>query len=322
MDELAARAALVPAPDLREGIMTSIPRSEIEDVLAQNEMPIELVLDVTRYSGGEATDTRSVAVSWERDELERLLHDAKGDDVILTFDREALYQALETDVEAHGLREKALILAVAATAATGGAAAASAEPGPFLGAGPAITETGTGPDDRAFARGPAVPAPELSPDDRAVPRSTPAPTATPGMLPDDRAVPRGGRVETPSLSPDDRAVPRSTPAPTATPGVLPDDRAVPRGGRVETPSLSPDDRAVPFSSPETAPAPRPVVSPDDRAFPRSPVETPVTGTVSDPGITWAPSPAETAVIAGAIALAISGAFFVVGGRRRPRPGIA
>jgi hypothetical protein len=40
--------------------------------------------------------------------------------------------------------------------------------------------------------------------------------------------------------------------------------------------------------------------------------------VSDPGITWAPSPSETAVAAGLIALAITGAFFIVGGRRRPR----
>jgi hypothetical protein len=285
MDELAARAALVSAPELGEGVTTSIPRSEIEDVLRQDEMPIELMLDVTRYANGEAGDTRTVAVSWEREELERLLQQAEGDEVVLTFDREALRQAVEADVEAHGFREKALILAVAATAAAGGAAAASAEPGAYLGTGAPIEQKGTTPDDRAFARGPAVPAPELAPDDRAVPRSTPAPTATPGVVPDDRAVPRGGPVETPAISPDDRAVPRSTPAP--------------------------------------APTPAPSVSPDDRAFPRSPVEAPpVTGTTSDPGITWAPSPAETVAVAGAIALMITGAFFVVGGRRRMRPGTA
>jgi hypothetical protein len=80
--------------------------------------------------------------------------------------------------------------------------------------------------------------------------------------------------------------------------------------------VSPDDRAVPRVAP---PTPTPIVSPDDRALPRSPVEAPTGGTASDPGITWAPSSAETAVLAGAIALAITGAFFVVGGRRRPRP---
>jgi hypothetical protein len=324
MDELAARAVLVPAPDVHGGVTTSVTRSQIEEVLAQGEKPIELVLDVTRFSDGETRETRSVAISWEPEELEQLLRDAQGDEVMLTFDRETLQQAMDADVEAHGIREKVLVLAVAATAAAGGAATASAMPtGPGATEAP-IVQSGTVPDDRAVARGGPVESPQLAPDDRAVPRSTVSPVEapTPGVLPDDRAVPRGGPVESPQLAPDDRAVPRSTPAPTATPGVVPDDRAVPRGGPVETPSMSPDDRAVPFSTPETAPAPTPVVSPDDRAFPRSPVETPVTGTVSDPGITWAPSPAETAALAGAIALAISGAYFVVGGRRRVRPGPA
>jgi hypothetical protein len=319
MDELAARAVLVSASALEGGITTSVRRSEIEAALGQNEAPIELILDVTRFADGEPTGAASVAVSWERNELERLLKEAEGEEVTLTFDREALRQALESDVEAHGIRETVLALAVAATAATGGAAAASAEPGMYLGSGAAITQTSS-PDDRAFARGPAVPAPELSPDDRAVPRTSPAPTTSPGVSPDDRAVPRGAPVETPSLSPDDRAVPHPAPAPTATPSLSPDDRAVPRGAPVETPSLSPDDRAVPRTTP--VPTTAPSVSPDDRAFPRSPVVAPITDTSSDPGISWAPSPAETAAIAGAIALMITGAFFVVGGRRRVRPGPA
>jgi hypothetical protein len=284
MDELAAKAVLVPARDVDDGLTTSIPRSEIEEVLGQNEMPIELILDVTRFSDGESAETRSVAVSWERNELEQLLQETQGDPVILTFDREALREAAESDVEAHGIRETALVLAVAATAAAGGAATASAEPGAFLGSEAQIAQSAPGSDDRAFARGPAVPAPELAPDDRAVPRGAPVPGTT-GVVPDDRAVPRGAPVPAPELAPDDRAVPRSTPAP--------------------------------------APTSAPTVSPDDRAFPRpTPIEAPSTGTVSDPGISWAPNPAETTVLAGAIALLITGAFFVVGGRRRPRPGVA
>jgi hypothetical protein len=293
MDELTANAVLVPAPDVGDGVATSMPRSEIEEVLGQNEMPIELVLDVTRFSDGEAADTRSVAVSWERADLERLLEQTAGDEVILTFDRDALREAVESDVEAHGIREKALVLAVAASAAAGGAAMASAEPGAYLGSGAPIAQTGTSPDDRSFAR---APEPSLSPDDRAVARGTPVETPTPGISPDDRAVPRGGPE--PTLSPDDRAMPRGTPVETPTPGVSPDDRAVPR---------------------VTPPTPTPIVSPDDRALPRSPVEAPTGGTVSDPGIRWSPSSAETAVLAGAIALAITGAFFIVGGKRRPRP---
>jgi hypothetical protein len=284
MDELPARAVVVPASDVGNGLATSIPRSEITEVLGQNETPIELVLDVTQFSDGKATDTQRIAVLWERTELERLLRVTEGEDVLLTFDRDALQKAVESQVEAHGLRETVLALAVAASAATGAAGTASAEPGAFFGSGAPVVQTG--PDDRAVPRAAPIAAAELAPDDRAVARGTPVPTAEPSVAPDDRAVPRGAPVATPELAPDDRPVPRSTPTP--------------------------------------APTSVPVASPDDRAFPRStPTEAPIVGTASDPGISWAPNPAETAVIAGAIALAITGAFFVVGvGRRRMRPGSA
>lgn len=326
MDEVAARATLVSASEVADGVTTSIPRSEIEEVLEANEMPIELVLDVSRLSDGDPSDTRSVAVSWERSELERLLREAQGDEVVLTFDREALRSALEDDVEAHGLREIALALAIGGTAAAGVAATAAAEPGPMLGTAAPITQP-AGPDDRALPR---TSPPALSPDDRAVPRVSPTEAPTAGVTPDDRAFPR---TPPPTLSPDDRAMPRS-PVETPTPGVSPDDRAVPRVTPVSEPVVSPDDRAVPRSPVETptpgispddravprmTPASEPIVSPDDRAVPRGgPVEVPATGPASDPGITWSPSPSETAVAAGLIALAITGAYFIVGGRRRPR----
>jgi hypothetical protein len=263
MEEIAARAALVPAPDVGDGLTTSISRSEIEEVLAAEEAPIELVLDVTRFADGETGDTRSISVSWERSDLEQLLKDARGDQVILTFDREALRQATDDDVEAHGFREKILVLAVAATAATGAAATAAAEPGPFLGAGTPVAQS-VSPDDRAFAR--TAPA---SASDAAV-------------------------------SPDDRAFARTSPVSAPDAGVSPDDRALPRS---------------PIAAPDTG------LSPDDRALPRtSPVSAPATGTVSDPGSTWAPSPTEAVAAAGALALLITGAFFLVGSdRRRIRP---
>jgi len=309
MDEIGARAVLVPTSEVSDGVTMSIPRSELDEVLDANEMPIELVLDVARASDGETSDTRTVAVSWERNQLERLLREAQGDEVILTFDREALRRAIEDDVEAHGFREVTLALAIAGTAAGGAAAMASAEPGPLLGTA-APTSQSVSPDDRAFSR---TAAPTLSPDDRAVPRM--APTAEPTLSPDDRAVPRMTPTAEPTLSPDDRAVPRMTP--TAEPTLSPDDRAVPRSGPVEAPipGVSPDDRAVP----RMAPTAEPTLSPDDRAFPRgTPVDVPATGSVSDPGISWSPTPAETGVLAGVIALAIASAYFIVGGRRRPR----
>ena len=308
MEQMSARAALVPVSDLGDGISTTIPRSEIEAVLAAEEEPIELVLDVTRSSDGEAADTRNVSIAWERTDLEQLLSDAQGDDIVLTFDREALGRATD-DVEAHGLREAALAIAVAATAVAGGAASAAAEPGPAYGGTTPIVQSNS-PDDRAFARDPdaAVPgvtpddrafarvdAPTLSPDDRALPRS---PIAAPdtGISPDDRAFPR---VDAPSMSPDDRAFPRVTPVSAPDTGISPDDRALPRS---------------PIAAPDTG------ISPDDRAFPRStPEPTPVGGTASDPGTFSTPSP-ETIAVVGAIALAITGAFFLIGtDRRRVRP---
>ena len=319
MEAITARASLVPAADVGEGLTTSLSRSEIEDVLASEEAPIELVLDVTRFSDGEAAEIHNVAVSWERSDLERLLQEAQGDEVVLTFDREALSKAIESDVEGHGIRETVLALAVAATAATGVAANASADPGQLPGLRGAVATQSTGsPDDRAVSM--AAPAAEatVGVDDRAVSRATPTPDPVLGV--DDRAVPRTAPVQTPSMAPDDRAVPRSAPADT--PSLAPDDRAVPRTAPVQTPSMAPDDRAVPRATPAPTSAPT-SVSPDDRAVPRStPVAAPVTGTSTDTGISWAPSPAETAALAGVLALAITGAFFMVGGRRRMRPGAA
>lgn len=284
MEEIGARASLVPAADVGQGLTTSVSRSEIEEVLGSEETPIQLVLEITRFSDGEAGEKRSVAVSWERIDLEQLLREAQGDDVTLTFDREALRQAMESDVEGHGVRETVLALAVAATAASGAAASAAAEPGPLLGMrGAVATQSTASPDDRAVSRAtPTAPEASLGVDDRAGSRATPTPDPVLGV--DDRAVPRATPVDAPSVAPDDRAVPRATPVEAPGPGLSPDDRAVPRA--------------------------------------TTPIDAPATGTVSDPGISWSPSPAETAVLAGVIALAITGAFFVVGGRRRLRPGQA
>jgi hypothetical protein len=274
MDELAARAVVVPASAVAEGPTTSIPRSEIKAVLDQDETPIELVLNVAQFTDGKATDTRSVAVSWERSELEELLRATEDENVMLTFDGEALGQAFATDVEAHGIRETVLALAVAATAATGAAGAASAEPGAYLGTGtPPIVETGTSPEIPYLSQGQGVTPADLgistgtAPDDRAVPRTDPA------------AAPTQAGPEIPYLSQGQ--------------GVTPADLGIATG-----------------------------TSPDDRALPRTDPVATTGGTASDPGTFSVPSPAESATILGVIALMITGAFFVVGGRRRMRPGAA
>ena len=293
MEERPARAMLVPAADLGNGLTTVVSREEVAAALASEGKPIELMLDVTQFADGEPGEARSVPVSWERFELERLLEQTTTEEIALTFDRDALAQAIATDVEAHGVREAVVALAVAATAATGAAGQAAAYPSSALGdSSSAATAQVTG---------------DLAPDDRAVPRPTPIVAAAPDLAPDDRAVPRPTPIAAaaPDLAPDDRAVPRPTPIAAQAPDLAPDDRAIPR-----PPPIAPAPVAV--SAPDLAP--------DDRATPRpTPVSAPVAGTVSD-GTSWAPTPAETAALAGALALMITGAFFVVGGRRvRPRP---
>src|SRR5687767_1467129 len=103
MQEVPARAALVSAPDVGEGLTTFVSRAEVEKAIQAAEGPLELILDVTRYSNGDPAETRSVAVAWERKDLEQLLGQAAGDRVALTFDGQALRDAIEADVEAHGL---------------------------------------------------------------------------------------------------------------------------------------------------------------------------------------------------------------------------
>jgi hypothetical protein len=311
-------------------LTTSLPRSEVEQALAVEGAPLELVLDLTRFADGEPTDTGRVTVAWERNDLERILQDTEGDRVDFTFDRDTLWQALDADVEAHGIREKVLVLAVAVTAASGAAANAAAEPGPFLGAGAPASHATVSPDDRAFSRATPVAEPTMGVDDRAVSRAIPAPEPTMGV--DDRAVSRAIPAPEPTMGVDDRAVSRAIPAPEPTMGV--DDRAVSRAIPTSEPTMGVDDRAVS----RAIPAPEPTMGVDDRAVSRAiPTSEPTMGvddravsraiptpeattiTAADAGSSWAPSTAETAAIGGAIALAITGAAFLVAGRRRRRP---
>jgi hypothetical protein len=300
MQEIPARAALVSAADVGDGLTTSVSREEAKEAMAQDG-PLELILDVTRFSDGKPAETRSVAVAWERSDLDKLLSQTEGDRVTLTFDGETLGRAMVDDVEAHGVREKAVVLAVAATAVAGvtaGAAAGSlgADDRALSRSAPAI-QPALGADDRALPRTDPLAQLSLGADDRAVPRATPVAEPTPGA--DDRALPRMTPVPEPILGPDDRALPRMTPAPE--PILGPDDRAVPRTDPLSQPSMSPDDRNLPLGPPVSQPEPVAATSDDGTRF-------------------EAPSP-ETIAVVGGIALAITGAAFAAAtaSRRRVRP---
>jgi hypothetical protein len=102
-------------------VTTIVPRVEIADALRYSSP--ELFLDL------EHGDERStVGISWSHDELEQLLDRANGDDILFAFDRDQLQIAFD-DVEAHGLRERALVFTVAVAGALGsGSAIANAAP--------------------------------------------------------------------------------------------------------------------------------------------------------------------------------------------------
>jgi hypothetical protein len=320
MQEIPARAALVPATNVAEGLTTLVARDDVKKAIQSSEGPLELILDLTRFEGGDAAETRSIAVAWERKDLEELLSKSQGEQVVLTFDGKALRDAFESDVEAHGLRERALVLAVAATAATGIAAGAAsgstlAENDRAHFSSAAVTQTSLGADDRDVSRADPLSQPSLHADDRAVSRADPV--SQPSLGSDDRAVPRATPAPEPTLGADDRALPRIDPV--AQPSLGPDDRAVPRATPVPEPTLGPDDRALP----RTDPVAQPSLGPDDRALPRTdPLAQPdpVTGSADDGTFIEAPSPGTIAVIGG-IALAITGAAFAAAAasRRRVHP---
>ena len=128
MQEVRDRVRLVDASEIgaRE-IRATFPRAEIQDVLASKDGEPELVIDVTR--GGEA-EAHTLRLACDPGELEELLRKADGENVTLAFNGSELEQALEDDVAAHGLREAAVVLAVAATTAVAGAGIAQAAHGP------------------------------------------------------------------------------------------------------------------------------------------------------------------------------------------------
>ena len=144
-------AMLVGPEDVRHphGVTTTIPRDEIEEALA-SDAPLDLYLDVARERGG-SVETMDVKVSWQREDLERLLDRFESDDITLSFDEEELARWLDDDFEAHGIREMVMLTVAAASASAALAVStASAQPMEAPGGGatavvvtPAHGEAGT-----------------------------------------------------------------------------------------------------------------------------------------------------------------------------------
>jgi hypothetical protein len=314
MEETRTRVKLVDEPDVEaHGLAATVSRKEVEEA-AQAEGQAELLLDVSRSvgeNGGRRVESRTVAVAWERADIEKLLAQTQGDQVTIAIDRASLEQALEEgDVEGHGLRERAVVLTVAAVTAVG---AGSAMAYPDAGGGPA-----QGPGDASIsieevrAAQPAPggseayaiedvragqPAPEGTSGAYAIEdirAGQPAPEGTSGAyaIEDIRAgQPAPGGAEAYAIE-DIRA---GQPAAGTSEGYAIEDV---RAGGTATPA--PDAHSIEAVR-GAEPAPQPTSGGDE-------------------GITIsAPSPAEAAGLAGAVALAITGAAFAVRGRRQPRP---
>src|SRR4051794_10460028 len=107
--ETLGKAQLIEEIAPQRAVVAFVPRQEIMTVLQDPDAQPELELQI---SGGD--EPSRISMEWSRNELESLLARATGDTVVLTFDRDELASAF-SDVEAHGLREKALVFAVAAT---------------------------------------------------------------------------------------------------------------------------------------------------------------------------------------------------------------
>jgi hypothetical protein len=118
--EAEGTARLTDRIPAERAVAASVSRREIRDILQDGDAAPQLVIDVAAGDGSEEHGT--ISINWSREDLERLLESATNDEVVLTFDRNEVAVALGDDVEAHGLRTRAAVFAVAAAGALGSGA--------------------------------------------------------------------------------------------------------------------------------------------------------------------------------------------------------
>src|SRR4051812_10402532 len=123
MEEVAGTAKLADpaAVGARSALTATLARSDIEAAL-QDDAGADLFLEIARIQNGERNDRR-IKVAWTREDLEQLLKQSSGDKVSLAFSEDELQKMIDDpDFEAHGLKERALVLTVALMTGAGAAA--------------------------------------------------------------------------------------------------------------------------------------------------------------------------------------------------------
>ena len=308
MEESSARARLVDSTGNGTSVLTTIPRSEFEQALRDEGDPPDLVLDVTRYAGeGEArtSATGKVSVSWTREDLEEILRRSQGDAVTIAFDADALRRAFDAEVEAHGIREAAAVLAVAVAA---GAAAGTAAAQPYANVGTQADGAAAVQADYGMPRAMPTDYNAAQPGEYGAPRAMPSDYAS---QPGEYGVPRAMPSDYTAAQPGEYGAPRAMPT---------DYEAQP--SEYGAPRAMPDDYA---SQPAEYGAPRAMPSdyasqPAEYGVPRAMPADYAAQPTGDGGIhVTLPSPETTGTIAGAIALLITGAAFAARSRRKVTP---
>lgn len=316
MEEIHDRARLVDAsafdPKSR-AVSTTISRSQIEDVLRERDGQPELVLEVVQGGNG-GTDARMLTIDWESSDLEELLRRAGDEDITLSFDEEELRRLLDSDVEAHGLREMAAVVAVAATTAAGAAAgsAAASTGGPLIdgGAGPSGTPIAMVSD--AGSSGPVTTAaPQLISDAAS---SGPVQVAEASPLISDAA--SSGPVEVAAASPLISDAASSGPVQIAESPQLISDAAA--SGPVQTAEAAQLISDAASSGPVSAAASEApqLVSDAATSGPVSTAEAAAATSSGGDGITLSAPDAREGALIGGIALFITAAGFAVRNKRR------
>lgn len=153
MQDVTTTATLVePARLGAEGSVTAmLSRAELEEALEADGEPVALWFDVER-----GDETARVTVELAAAEAEELLRRSSGDEVMVALDAAGVAELLEApDVEAHGMREKIVLLGVVAATAAASTSVAQAKPVMDIGSGGGATVELTG---AAAAAGPESPA--------------------------------------------------------------------------------------------------------------------------------------------------------------------